>query len=111
MNLPCDTVMDLLPLYCDGEASEASAEAVKEHLKSCPDCSRAYKRYRETLRLETSAYPAADAEEVDYRDRYLVLSEKIAKKRLLVALTVAAYVCASAGFMLAKYIWKPKAEE
>ena len=38
------------------------------------------------------------------------LSEKIAKKRLFVSLTVAAYVCASAGFLLAKYLWKPREE-
>ncbi|MDD6877177.1 MAG: zf-HC2 domain-containing protein [Clostridiaceae bacterium] len=110
MNLPCDTVQDLLPLYCDGAASEVSAKAVKAHLEACPDCFRAYRRCQATLRQDRTPYPAENADEIDYRDRYMQLSEKIAKKRLFVSLTVAAYVCASAGFLLAKYLWKPREE-
>ena len=34
----CDTIKDLLPLYVDGVASDASKEMILEHLKECPSC-------------------------------------------------------------------------
>ncbi len=38
MNLPCETVRDLLPLYHDGVCSETSKHLVAEHLKTCDAC-------------------------------------------------------------------------
>ncbi len=38
MSKQCDIVRDLLPLYVDGACSEASAETVREHIASCPEC-------------------------------------------------------------------------
>ena len=40
MNLNCEIVQDLLPLYEDGVCSEATKIAVEEHLKTCPHCAR-----------------------------------------------------------------------
>lgn len=34
----CDIIKDLLPLYCDGVCSDASARAVEGHLAACPGC-------------------------------------------------------------------------
>lgn len=38
MNLNCDIVQDLLPLYEDGVCSPGSRTAVEEHLQTCPRC-------------------------------------------------------------------------
>ncbi len=42
MNKQCEIVQDLIPLYIDGACSEASAEMVKEHLKTCSACNDIY---------------------------------------------------------------------
>lgn len=45
MNLSCEIVMDLLPLYIDGLASQESGAEIKEHLRSCPQCRKYYHSY------------------------------------------------------------------
>ena len=44
MNNECGIVRDLLPLYIDGIASEASREFAEEHLRACADCRNEYER-------------------------------------------------------------------
>lgn len=39
INLNCDIVRDLLPLYHDGVVSDVTKSAVEEHIASCEDCS------------------------------------------------------------------------
>ena len=41
MNLPCEVIADLLPLYSDGACSEQSAALVEEHICSCEKCKKA----------------------------------------------------------------------
>ena len=36
----CDMIRDLMPLYADGLASEASRKTVEEHTASCPACKK-----------------------------------------------------------------------
>lgn len=38
MNLPCEVVRDLLPLYAEQLTGEESARLIQEHLETCPDC-------------------------------------------------------------------------
>lgn len=38
MKLSCEIIQDLLPLYEEKLCSEASREAVEEHLKECSIC-------------------------------------------------------------------------
>lgn len=38
MNIPCDTVRDLLPLYHDEVCSQESRKLVEEHLAGCESC-------------------------------------------------------------------------
>ncbi len=40
--MKCDVVKDLLPLYIDGIASEASRQEVEEHLQECEECRAIY---------------------------------------------------------------------
>lgn len=46
MSLNCDIVKDLVALYHDGVASEASVAEVNVHLKECNSCQNYYKLYR-----------------------------------------------------------------
>lgn len=71
MNINCDIIKDLLPLYNDGALSEASRNAVREHIKTCPDCRR-YKRSR-----KITSY----AEKVDTEGDFLSISRRIIKRR------------------------------
>ncbi len=43
MTLPCDVVLDLMPLVKDGVASEASVLLVNEHLDKCENCRNEFK--------------------------------------------------------------------
>lgn len=47
MSKECEIIRDLLPLYADGVASNASREIIEEHLPDCPDCREYLKRIRE----------------------------------------------------------------
>ena len=44
MNLNCEIVQDLLPLYADDVCSAESRAAVEEHLQSCESCRKQYAR-------------------------------------------------------------------
>ena len=45
MNISCQVVRDLLPLYHDNVCSEDSRAMVEEHLRDCPACSAELKTY------------------------------------------------------------------
>ena len=38
MDISCDVIRDLLPLYAEDLASEDSRKLVEEHLRACDDC-------------------------------------------------------------------------
>lgn len=42
MNLPCQMILDLIPLVKDGVASRESTDAVHEHLSACESCRAEY---------------------------------------------------------------------
>lgn len=42
MKLPCNIVQDLLPLYEDDLCSQATRDAIEEHLKQCKNCDKQY---------------------------------------------------------------------
>ena len=39
-DLPCNVIIDLLPLYNEGICSDESREIIEEHLKECENCSQ-----------------------------------------------------------------------
>ena len=47
MSLDCNIVRDLLPLCSEGMVSVETAEQVKEHLSTCPDCLRESERMKD----------------------------------------------------------------
>ena len=45
MNMTCNTARDLAELYKADLVSEESAKAIREHLRTCPECRRYYREY------------------------------------------------------------------
>ena len=82
MNMNCKIVMDLAELYKSDVVSRETAEAIREHLKTCPDCRRYYREY--DLHDTTPALALPTEEELSgmetrlYRD----LSRRMAHHRL-----------------------------
>ncbi len=57
MKLPCDIVQDLLPLYEDNLCSQATREAVEEHLRECESCGKQHTAVQEFTELEMVVEP------------------------------------------------------
>lgn len=50
-NFECDLVADLLPIYIDGKASEASKKFIEEHIKTCEECKEIYEAMTADMQL------------------------------------------------------------
>ncbi len=50
-NIECDLVADLLPIYIDGKASEASRKFIEEHIKTCEECKEIYEAMTADMQL------------------------------------------------------------
>lgn len=57
MKLPCDIVQDLLPLYEDNLCSQATREAIEEHLRECEKCGRQHTAVQELVEPEVVVEP------------------------------------------------------
>ena len=85
MNIKCEVIKDLLPLYVDGVASEESCALIEEHLKECEDC-------RQYLELLQEDMP--DVSEVSLADETASLRKikrRIRRNRVLVVLVTMVY--------------------
>ena len=85
MNIKCEVIKDLLPLYVDGVASEESCALIEEHLKECEDC-------RQYLELLQEDMP--DISEVSLADETASLRKikrRIRRNRVLVVLVTMVY--------------------
>jgi hypothetical protein len=50
---PCGLIEDLIPLYIEGDVSDATKEIVERHIKDCKDCSTLVHQYsNDELKLE-----------------------------------------------------------
>ena len=64
MNISCDIIKDLLPLYHDDVCSEASKAMVEHHLSECQSCLRELEAMdRETL-MSNKEQNMAEANEI-----------------------------------------------
>ena len=88
MSLNCDIVKDLVALYHDGVASEASEREVKDHLKECKSCREYYKQYG----LST---PASLDLNISRPGNYGELAKHMRVRRLWMLVSALAYVSAS----------------
>ena len=72
--IECDVTLDLLPIYADGAASNATERLVEEHLAVCADCRRAL------LELRREDSPRRD-DAAEQAGEYLELSRRIRRRR------------------------------
>ncbi len=59
MNITCNVIRDLLPLYAEGLAGDDTVKLVEEHLAACEDCRKALQELRAPVKLsaDTDAAP------------------------------------------------------
>lgn len=81
MNLSCDIIRDLLPLYAEDLASADSVAAVREHLCECEDCRKDYEQMKQA--------PMVPREVPDLA----AVRRGLWKRRLLTALCAVLVVC------------------
>lgn len=55
VNISCEIINDLLPLYTEGLASEDSCHLIEDHLKNCPSCKMLYDNMKKQQKLTSSA--------------------------------------------------------
>ena len=93
MEISCDIVMDLITLYHDGLASESSVNAIKTHLKGCPNCRKAYHEYK---LAEIHPTPTeADVNIQELNDRFNYLAKRLRKRQYLITSGIGFYILLS----------------
>lgn len=85
--LTCDIIKDLLPLYVDGAASEASQRMVEDHIDSCEGCRRELNRLTESVAIPISKREAEREAEFLYKIKRKFQTGKI-KTAVLSVLTM-----------------------
>jgi|AGTN01.3.fsa_nt_gi hypothetical protein len=48
MNMPCDVIQDLLPLYVENLASKGSIALIEEHVNGCDSCRKQFENMKES---------------------------------------------------------------
>ena len=84
--ISCDVIQDLLPLYADGQASDASIKLIAEHIKHCDVCRKTESAMRSPIEQ------LQDSGETDY----IVILKKQKRKnrnRILLACFLTALLC------------------
>lgn len=97
MDISCDIIRDVLPLYAEDMVSNATREMVDEHLCKCDDCTR-----------ELGALKKAQALPVDVEVKSLKrVGDTIRRRRVLTVMaammTLVAFVVTGFVFMLTPY--------
>ncbi|HZW49795.1 MAG TPA: zf-HC2 domain-containing protein [Bacillota bacterium] len=90
MEISCDIVMDLITLYHDGLASESSVNAIKTHLKSCPNCRKAYHDYK--LAEVRPSQTETDVNIQELNDRFNYLARRLRKRQYLITSGMGFYI-------------------
>ena len=103
MKNKCEIIQDLIPLYCDGCASEASCEEVEAHLDECRDCRSLAASYKRASRISARTAQNATREvDFDIDLPYRNLAEKIRiRRRINTACSIGAVI---AGAMALTFV-------
>ncbi|MDR1542385.1 MAG: zf-HC2 domain-containing protein [Clostridiales bacterium] len=65
MNISCEVIKDLLPLYHDGVCSDESKSMVEEHLLGCDGCKIELQAIADTFSVDNAQRNLKDAEIVN----------------------------------------------
>lgn len=83
MNIGCDIIRDLLPLYAEDMVSQATKELVGEHLNACPACAGELEKLQAETKIPVEVEPHA----------LKLVKNTIRRKRVLAVLTAVLTVC------------------
>lgn len=100
MNINCEMARDLLPLYKDGCLSESSEEALRGHLRTCPECRRYLCEYKEIWRAERTEPREAP------EGGYPALAKRLRRHRTLTELGVGAVIAALGAYAFFRTVRK-----
>lgn len=91
MNISCEIIKDLLPLYHDKVCSEESKVIIEEHLKNCGDC----KNYLNDIDKEVLHYSNKPEEERTKINILKAVRKKFFKKKtIIILISVISVFCA-----------------
>ena len=98
MNIKCEVIRDLLPLYVDGVASEETRALIEEHLKECADCS-------EYCRLLQEEPPQMSmAEYADETASLKKIKRRITRNQVLIALVIIGFAIGAYAFLSSMHL-------
>ncbi len=83
MNMTCEIIRDLAELYQENIVSRESAQTIREHLKTCPECRKYYQDY-DAVEHASFAVPQPSQNAVSVQERmYEQLSRKLRRRHML----------------------------
>lgn len=82
MEITCDMAMDLAELYICGAASGDSSEAVRHHLRGCPECRRFYEGYKRSMKKEPVRRFETENEPEPSDEKLEQLSKRLRRRRI-----------------------------
>lgn len=59
MKIPCDLILDLLPLYQNNLCSEGSESIITKHLSTCHSCCQVFEKMEELIEVPQDEVDAA----------------------------------------------------
>lgn len=92
MNLSCDIVMDLIPLYKDKLASPDSVKSIESHLKTCPSCRTYYKKYNPSTSFPSYNVPVPS---IESKKSFESIRKKLQKRHNISVATIGSIVLLS----------------
>lgn len=98
MNMKCEVIRDLLPLYVDGVASEESRALIEEHLNTCESC----REYCRLLQEEPPEVPVA--EYADETASLKKIKRRIHRNQVLLALVIIGFAVGAYAFLNAMHL-------
>lgn len=88
--ISCEVVCDLLPLYCDGIASQDSRALVEEHLRDCKACAGVLEKMKKEYRFSEAGEPEREAVVKDMASAW----ERSVKRSFSKGVLLAGLICA-----------------
>jgi predicted anti-sigma-YlaC factor YlaD len=104
MNISCEIIKDLLPLYLDGVCSNESKKSVEEHLTDCENCKTDLQAMQTSLPLIRAEQNLKEAEMVKNLSKRWKKSMKKALLKGIIITLIAIGTIAAVALVLSIFI-------
>lgn len=95
MRMKCEIIQDLIPVYHDGIASDATALEMRLHLKNCAVCRGYYAQYRRSMQLELTTDHTTENDATS--EAFISLSRRMRRRRMLSTASISTIGAAAAA--------------